>query len=141
MARNFALSCLLTALVAGCGEFVSFCEGPEVKSPDGRCSASLVQDIATHRAYAVLECRAWHVAPFPDWNAVVAKGPRTPMGIRWLTDRVLEVAVNDDATIERLQPPIGGPSYEVEVLLKKMPKSVSIIEGSGLGALGDLSPF
>ena len=113
-----------------------------MKSPDGKCSAYLVQDIATYRAYAVLECQAWHVAPLdPDWNAVVAKGPRTPMAVRWITDRVLEVAVNDDAIVERLQPRISGASYEVQVLLRRVPKSVKSIEGCGLGALGELSPF
>src|SRR5262249_35145954 len=57
--------------LSGCGRVIIYCEGEPAKSPDGECNAQLVQDVATHGAYAVVECNDWQYEPYPDWTAVI----------------------------------------------------------------------
>lgn len=119
--------------LSGCGQFVSYCEGDIAKSPDGKCSAYLVQDVSTKRAYAVVECIDWHYGPpYPNWNSVIARGARTPMEVHWVRDHVVEVTVNADATIETHQQTIQGRSYSVDVLLRRLPVGAGTLKGCRL---------
>ena len=131
---------LAMSVLGGCGQgmFVSYCEGTLAKSPDGNCSAQLVQDVATKRAYAVVECTAWHYEQEPNWNAVVVRGARTPIGVRWVHDHLIEVTVNADASIEASQSVIQSPSYLVKVELRRLPKGAATLQGCGLGVLGGI---
>lgn len=129
---RFVISLLLLVTQSGCERHIIYCEGPYASSPDSQCKAHLVQDLATNGAYAVVECNDWHYAPYPDWNAVILNGPHSPMAVRWIGERSLEVSVPAAADIRSYQPQIRGRSYTVQISLHKLPAGETALGGCGL---------
>ena len=124
----------LALAVCGCGRQVIFCQGPVLGSPDGECTAQVVQDVATDGSYATLECNdlAWHREGTPEWNVVVARGAQAPIELKWVGERRLEAVVNAGTRIETHKTTIRGDKYSVEVSLRELPVGERALQGCGL---------
>lgn len=131
--RRFALLPMITMMLSGCARHIIYCEGSNVTSPDGQCSAQLVQDVATKGSYASVDCKDWHYQPYvQDQNAIALNGAHTPLAVRWLGNHRLEVTLPPGASVRRFQPNIRGRSYTVQVSLRTKSPGDTPISGCGL---------
>ena len=115
------LFALVLAALVSCSRSIIYCEGDPVQSPDGQCKAQMIQDATTDNTVAVVECNAWHYGPSPtaDWNALVLRGTKYALDLKWTANGLIEVTIPVGASIKSRQAHMQGLDYVVNVVLRE----------------------